>query len=66
MLLESNCIKRKCIHFKGIKNDGDEFTERVHCAAYPDKIPDVIAYGKNKHKKVRSDQDNEIIFEKEE
>ena len=66
MIQEPKCFKRKCKHFIGVKNDGDETTERVYCAAYPDMIPDVIAYGTNKHKKVRGDQDNEIVFEKEE
>jgi hypothetical protein len=65
MIQEPKCSKRNCIHFIGVKNDGDETTERVVCAAYPDGIPDVIAYGKNKHKKIRKDQDNEIVFEKE-
>ena len=66
MLVIPKCFKRKCKHYIGVKNDGDETTERVYCTAYPDQIPDDIAYGSNKHKKVRDDQDNEIVFEKEE
>lgn len=41
------CYHRKCIHFLGVKNDGDEMTERVYCKVYPDRIPDGIAYGKD-------------------
>ena len=67
MIQTPKCFKRKCIHYIGVKQDDQkENNERVVCTAYPDMIPDVIAYGKNKHKKVRGDQDNEIVFEKEE
>jgi hypothetical protein len=64
MILAANCYNRKCKHYRGVKNDGDELTERVFCKAYPDKIPDDIAYGKNKHLRIRSDQLNDIVFEK--
>lgn len=49
MLLEPRCSERNCIHFQGVRNDGDESTERVFCVAFPDRIPNKIAYGKNKH-----------------
>ncbi len=65
MLAEPKCYTRRCKHFIGVKNDGDEATERVYCRAFPDKIPDEIAYGNNPHKEVHPDQDNEITFEKE-
>lgn len=64
MLIESNCRKRKCKHYVGVKNNGDEMTERVSCKAFPNKIPFIIAYGDNKHlKPFRGD--NGIQFEKE-
>lgn len=64
MIIEPNCSKRKCKHFVGVKNNGDETTERVFCMAFPDKIPDIIAYGDNKHlKPFRGDHG--IQFDKE-
>jgi len=64
MIKEPNCYKRKCRFYLGITQpDGSELTERPYCAAYPDGIPDDIAYGKDKHLKVRNDQDNDIVFE---
>jgi len=51
MIAQPNCSKRSCIHFIGAKNDGDELTERVCCGAFPDRIPDEIAYGGNLHLK---------------
>jgi hypothetical protein len=50
MLLEPNCSKRNCKHFKGVTQpDGTEMTERVVCEAFPDGIPGEIAYGDNPH-----------------
>jgi len=65
MLLEPKCFTRQCRHFIGVKNDGDETTERVYCEAFPDKIPSEIAYGNNPHTKVYPNQENTIVFEKE-
>lgn len=64
MLSEPTCYTRQCKHFLGVKNDGDETTERNFCKAFPDGIPDEIAYGKNLHAKKISGQKNSIIFEK--
>ena len=65
MLLVANCNKRKCKYFIGVKQpDNTEMSERVVCEAYPDGIPNDIAYGDDKHFKVRKDQDNEIVFKK--
>ena len=49
MLQEPKCSIRKCVHLIGVKNDGDETTERVVCKAFPDGIPGEIAYGDNLH-----------------
>lgn len=51
MLAEPRCYTRNCRHFIGVKNDGDEATERVFCVAFPDGIPDDISYGDNLHTK---------------
>ncbi len=63
MLLEPNCSKRKCKHYLGVKSDGDEMTERVYCKAFPDRIPNEIAYGDNLHAKPLIGQDNDIVYE---
>lgn len=51
MMHEPNCRKRQCKHFIGIEqpDEGDESSERVVCSAFPDGIPDEIAYGNNPH-----------------
>ena len=49
MLFTPHCYRRQCEHYRGVHNDGDETTERVYCKAFPDRIPDEIAYGENPH-----------------
>jgi hypothetical protein len=57
---------RGCKYFSGVKQlDGTEKTERVYCKAYPEGIPFEIAYGNDKHLKIRKDQTNDVTFEKE-
>lgn len=64
MVVEPNCSKRKCKHFIGVKQlDGTEQSEIVVCKAFPDGIPDEIAYGNNKHTKPLKGQGNDIVFE---
>lgn len=64
MLLEPECFKRQCKNYTGvIQPDGTEMTETNACKAYPAGIPADIAYGTDKHLRVRSDQGNRIIFE---
>ncbi len=65
MLATPKCFERKCIHFLGVKNDGDERTERVYCSAFDNRIPDEISYGDNKHLKPLLGQKNNIVFERE-
>jgi len=49
---EPKCFTRKCKHFVGVDQpDGTELTERVVCKAFPEGIPDEIAYGENLHLK---------------
>lgn len=51
MLDQPRCFTRRCIHFQGVKQpDGTEGSERPVCAAFPNGIPDAIAYGSNLHK----------------
>ena len=51
MMEEPRCSQRNCKHFQGVKYlvEDDESSEVVYCAAFPDGIPDDIAYGGNKH-----------------
>jgi hypothetical protein len=63
MLRESKCWTRRCINFIGVRNDGDESTERNYCKAFQDGIPNEIAYGDNLHVKPFKN-DNGIQYEK--
>ena len=65
MLLSPKCYERKCKYYFGIiQPDGTEETEVNNCKAFPDGIPNEIAYGNNKHLKVLPNQKNDIIYEK--
>lgn len=69
MLKEPRCFERNCKHFIGVKQDQDadgnfdEATERPVCAAFPDGIPQRIAYGSDLHLTPAPEQDNDIVFE---
>ena len=64
MLPEVNCLNRRCKHFLGaIQPDGTELTEVWNCEAFPEGIPNEIAYGDNLHLEVFEGQMNSIIFE---
>ena len=66
MIPEPKCSKRGCVHFQGVRRKGeDETTEVVYCSAFPNGIPEEIAYGNNPHTKPFIG-DNGIRFEKEE
>ena len=63
MLVEPNCWKRKCKHYKGVRQpDGTEKYEVSYCAAFPLGIPADIINGKNDHTKPYPG-DNGIQFE---
>jgi hypothetical protein len=65
MIDEPNCRKRECKHYIGIiQPDDTERSERPACSAYPDGIPEDIAFGNSLHKNPRKDQNNKIVFEK--
>ena len=63
MIDEPECSKRNCIHYQGILQDAGEESERPVCSAFPNGIPDEIAYGDNKHTEPVDGQDNEITYE---
>lgn len=65
MMNEPKCFTRNCKHFIGVKQiDEDEQTEFLACKAFPEGIPDEIAYGENLHSEPMPDQGNKIVFEK--
>ena len=64
MSLTPKCYTRKCIHYLGFKNEGVRLTGKVYCKAFPNKIPDRIAYGEDEHSIKANDQENDIIYEK--
>jgi hypothetical protein len=71
MIEEPKCWARRCRHFIGIKSDNEsdenpEENERNFCKAFPDGIPDEIAYGDNLHTIPYPGQGNEIVYEQEE
>ena len=58
------CVIRGCGHYAGVAQpDGTEETERHVCMAFPDGIPDRIAYGDDLHLEIAEDQRGEIVFE---
>lgn len=64
MLEEPRCSIRRCRHYEGVSQpDGTEQTERNVCAAFQERIPDEIAYGKNLHL-IPFKGDNGIQYEK--
>jgi len=67
MLDQPECHKRKCVHFLGCKDlvEGEEITEIAICKAFPNGIPDDIAYGENKHSKVVKGQVGNYVYERE-
>jgi hypothetical protein len=65
MLAEPKCYTRGCVYFSGVKQpDGTEMSEFVYCTAFPDGIPEEIAYGNNKHTEPYPGQKNKIVFKK--
>ena len=43
-----NCFKRKCRHFI-VPSDEEFFPSKAVCRAFPNGIPDEIAFGDNLH-----------------
>ena len=65
-LIQPRCWTRGCGNYIGVRQpDNTELSERNVCAAFPDEIPEDIAYGDNLHLTPIPDQVNDIVFEKE-
>jgi hypothetical protein len=65
LLLEPNCYTRRCKHYLGVRQIGDDMLAQTnYCAAFHDGIPDAIAYGDNPHT-APFEGDHGIMFEVE-
>ena len=63
MILEPRCSERSCKHYLGIiQPDNTEMTETCNCNAFPEGIPEEIAYGDNLHLEPLPEQKNEIFY----
>lgn len=56
------CWERKCVHYQGIAGGAEQDQVPV-CKAFPDGIPDDIAYGANAHLVPEKGQGNDVVFE---
>ncbi len=64
-IAEPNCSKRGCAHLLGVlQPNGGEGYEVPYCLAFPDGIPDNIAYGRHRHLKPVDGQEDDYVFEK--
>jgi|TARA_B100000315_G_C14020799_1_gene338715 hypothetical protein len=61
MLSEPTCWTRKCKHFMGV-GGGKEPDQYVFCKAFPDGIPNKIAYGDNLHLEPLKKQGNDTVY----
>ena len=63
-LLLSNCYKRECKWYEGIKQpEESELNEFYYCKAFPDGIPIDIIKGEDLHSEVKPDQEGEYVYE---
>ena len=61
------CYLRKCVHLIGmLQTDEEEATEVPNCLAFPNGIPDEIAYGNNLHKRRVKGQAGNFVYQKKE
>ncbi len=65
-LAEPRCFTRSCKWLgDGEGLDDSEDNERVVCPAFPNGIPDRIAYGDDPHLTVAPDQVGEFVYEEQ-
>ena len=66
MIEEPRCFSRDCRHFQGVEQRGpNEADQILVCPAYPNGIPDRIAYGTELHLIAQDDQvPNGVVYEK--
>jgi len=64
MIEEPRCSVRRCKHLIGVgPEEEDEDVELCVCTAFPDGIPDEIAYGNDLHLTRHPKQQNDIVYE---
>jgi len=66
-LAEPNCHRRRCKHYLGVgfpEGEDEERHERQTCRAFPQGIPDPIAYGGELHLEPWPGQGNDIVYER--
>jgi hypothetical protein len=56
---------RKCKYFNGFILTKNGRSGKVVCKAFPEGIPEIIAYGKDLHNKVIDGQIGNFVFEQE-
>jgi len=61
MMSAPKCYDRNCIYYMGHDHVGDKLIQT--CAAYPEGIPDSIAYGDDLHHTVLDGQVGEYVYE---
>ena len=61
---EPKCSKRHCTWFSGAIKVSDNPVPVNVCRAFPNGIPDDIAYGGNKHSEVIEGQEGGFVFKK--
>jgi len=59
----ANCLERGCKHYQGYQFFPETESVKCICPAYPEGIPEDIAYGEEKHLTVRPDQKRTDVFE---
>ena len=65
MLSTPRCYERECKNYEGVRRlRNDERSEDNVCLAFPQGIPEKIAYGNNLHFVPLKDQGNDIVFQK--
>lgn len=68
MIDEPRCSARGCRHFEGFvvsEDTNEERDERTCCPAYPEGIPERIAFGTERHTTMQPDQTGTLVFEKD-
>jgi len=61
MMSMPKCYDRNCIHYMGHDTINDKLVQT--CTAFPEGIPDSIAYGEDLHFEVLDGQNGEYVYE---
>jgi hypothetical protein len=66
MLAEPRCFTRQCKHFIGARwiDEDEEASEVPVCPAFPNGIPEDIAYGDTLHNEIDARQVGDLVYVK--